>query len=143
MKLDKKTLTGFADRERSAFESKLKELVEIPTVSADPARKSDILRCAEVAVHTVKQFGGEAKIIETAGYPLVHGHFGGEHAKTVTVYNHLDVQPASRETEPWDTDPFTFTKKGDRYFGRGTTDDKGPAMSALWGIRAARSRVRR
>ena len=50
----------------------------------------------------------------------------------------MDVQPASRETEPWNTEPFTFTKKGDRYFGRGTTDDKGPALSALWGIRAAR-----
>jgi acetylornithine deacetylase/succinyl-diaminopimelate desuccinylase-like protein len=50
----------------------------------------------------------------------------------------MDVQPASRETEPWDTDPFAFTKRGDRYFGRGTTDDKGPALSALWGIRAAR-----
>ncbi|MGZ7042455.1 MAG: M20/M25/M40 family metallo-hydrolase, partial [Thermoanaerobaculia bacterium] len=138
MNLDKKTLTGFAERERSAFESKLKELVEIPTVSADPDRKGDIRRCAELAVQTVKQFGGEAKILETAGNPLVHGRFDGKHAKTVTIYNHLDVQPASRDTEPWETDPFVFTKKGDRYFGRGTTDDKGPAMSALWGIRAAR-----
>jgi acetylornithine deacetylase/succinyl-diaminopimelate desuccinylase-like protein len=31
-----------------------------------------------------------------------------------------------------------FTKQGDRYFGRGTTDDKGPALSAMWGIKAAR-----
>jgi acetylornithine deacetylase/succinyl-diaminopimelate desuccinylase-like protein len=138
VKLDRKSLKAFADRERDAFESKLQQLVEIPTVSAEPERKSDVLRAAEVAAHTIREFGGEAKIIETAGYPLVHGRFDGQHAKTVTVYNHLDVQPASRDTEPWDTDPFTFTKKGDRYFGRGTTDDKGPAMSALWGIRAAR-----
>jgi acetylornithine deacetylase/succinyl-diaminopimelate desuccinylase-like protein len=54
------------------------------------------------------------------------------------VYNHLDVQPASQETEPWETDPFLMVRKGDRYFGRGTTDDKGPALSALFGIRAAR-----
>src|SRR5262249_59883138 len=54
------------------------------------------------------------------------------------VYSRLDVQPASRETEPWDTDPFVFTKQGDRYLGRGTTDDKGPALTALYGIRAAR-----
>jgi acetylornithine deacetylase/succinyl-diaminopimelate desuccinylase-like protein len=33
--------------------------------------------------------------------------------------------------------PFPFVKKGDRYFGRGTTDDKGPALSALFGARAA------
>ncbi len=56
---------------------------------------------------------------------------------TVTVYNHLDVQPASKETEPWETEPFVFTKKGDRYCGRGTTDDKGPALTALFGIKAA------
>jgi acetylornithine deacetylase/succinyl-diaminopimelate desuccinylase-like protein len=32
-----------------------------------------------------------------------------------------------------------MTRIGDRYFGRGTTDDKGPALSALFGIRAAHS----
>jgi len=30
-----------------------------------------------------------------------------------------------------------MTKKGDSYFGRGTTDDKGPALAALYGARAA------
>jgi acetylornithine deacetylase/succinyl-diaminopimelate desuccinylase-like protein len=55
--------------------------------------------------------------------------------------NHMDVQPASRATEPWDTEPFTFTKKGDRYFGRGTTDDKGPASQrAVGNPRGSRSR---
>ena len=39
----------------------------------------------------------------------------------VTIYNHMDVQPAS---EPeWTSDPFVFRKEGDRYFGRGATDD--------------------
>jgi acetylornithine deacetylase/succinyl-diaminopimelate desuccinylase-like protein len=31
-----------------------------------------------------------------------------------------------------------MTKKGDSYLGRGTTDDKGPALAALYGARAAR-----
>jgi acetylornithine deacetylase/succinyl-diaminopimelate desuccinylase-like protein len=48
------------------------------------------------------------------------------------------VQPASSETEPWKTEPFQLVKEGDRYFGRGTTDDKGPALAGLFGIRAAR-----
>jgi acetylornithine deacetylase/succinyl-diaminopimelate desuccinylase-like protein len=30
-----------------------------------------------------------------------------------------------------------MTQRGDTYFGRGTTDDKGPALSALFGARAA------
>jgi acetylornithine deacetylase/succinyl-diaminopimelate desuccinylase-like protein len=139
MKLDKSSLNDFARRERERFESTLRQFVEIPTVSAEPARAQDITRMAEAAAQLVRGFGGEADVLQTAGNPLVHGRFDiGGGAPTVTVYNHLDVQPASRETEPWRTEPFVFTKEGDRYFGRGTTDDKGPALSALWGIRAAR-----
>jgi acetylornithine deacetylase/succinyl-diaminopimelate desuccinylase-like protein len=139
MNLDKKSLVSFAARERAAFERTFQEFIEIPTVSSDPARQRDIRRCAELAAKTIRDFGGQPAILETAGYPIVHGRFDGETgAPTVTVYNHLDVQPASRDTEPWETDPFTFTRDGDRYFGRGTTDDKGPALTALWGLRAAR-----
>lgn len=139
MKIEKKALATWAKQERDRFESTLQQFVEIPSVSAEPARASDVRRCADEAAKTIREFGGEATILETDGYPIVHGTFRSDaNARTLTVYNHMDVQPASRETEPWDTDPFAFTKKGDRYFGRGTTDDKGPALSALWGIRAAR-----
>lgn len=139
MTVDKKSLSAFAARERERFENTLREFVEIPTVSADPNRTADIRRCADRAAALIREFGGEAKVLETAGNPLIHGEFNVDgNAPTVTVYNHLDVQPASRETEPWNTDPFVFTKDGDRYFGRGTTDDKGPALTALWGIKAAR-----
>ena len=139
MKLDKKSLSRYAEDQRGLFEKTLKDFVEIPTVSSEPERQPDIQRMAELAAKTIADFGGEASILETPGNPLVYGRFDvGDGAPSVTVYNHLDVQPASRETEPWTTDPFTFIKDGDRYLGRGTTDDKGPALTALWGIRAAR-----
>jgi acetylornithine deacetylase/succinyl-diaminopimelate desuccinylase-like protein len=139
MKLDKASLTEFARNERERFESTLRQFVEIPTVSADPSHTADMTKMAEAAAQLVRDFGGTAEVLQTDGNPLVHGCFDLDgDAPTVTVYNHLDVQPASRETEPWNTEPFVFTKQGDRYFGRGTTDDKGPALSALWGIRAAR-----
>ena len=139
MKLDKKSLSKYAENQRALFEKTLKEFVEIPSVSSEPERLPEIRRCAELAAKTIRDFGGKASILETPGNPLVHGRFDvGGNAPTVTVYNHLDVQPASRETEPWTTDPFTFIKQGDRYLGRGTTDDKGPALTALWGIKAAR-----
>jgi len=48
----------------------------------------------------------------------------------------LDVQPA---LEPeWRHAPFAFCKDGDRYCGRCTTDDKGPALTALFAARFAR-----
>jgi acetylornithine deacetylase/succinyl-diaminopimelate desuccinylase-like protein len=139
MKLEKKALTKWAAAERERFEGTLKQFVEIPSVSADPDHAKDVLRCADAAAQLIRDFGGDAKILKTNGYPLIHGKFtASRKAPTLTVYNHMDVQPASRETEPWDSEPFVFTKQGDRYFGRGTTDDKGPALTALWGIRAAR-----
>ena len=139
MDLSRKALGKWADGERERFEAALKELVEIPSVSSDPDRKSDIARCADAAARTIRDAGGTAEVVATDGHPLVIGKFrSGNGGPVVTLYNHMDVQPASRETEPWETDPFTFTKKGDRYFARGATDDKGPALSALWGIRAAR-----
>jgi acetylornithine deacetylase/succinyl-diaminopimelate desuccinylase-like protein len=131
---------AFTRRERSRYEALLKAFVEIPTVSADPARARDMERMARLAAETIRGFSGTARILRSrTGNPVVHGVFGaGGGRPTVTFYNHLDVQPASVETEPWRTNPFKLVARGDRYFGRGTTDDKGPALAALFGARAAR-----
>ena len=137
-KLTREALTAFARESREAFEALLKEFVEVPTVSVDPTRKDAIREGAKLAAETIRRFGGEAEILDTPGNPIVSGTWSrNPDWPTVTVYNHLDVQPASRETEPWETEPFVFTKRGDRYLGRGTTDDKGPALTALFGMKAA------
>jgi acetylornithine deacetylase/succinyl-diaminopimelate desuccinylase-like protein len=139
MAFSREELERFAARERDRFERTLKDFVEVPSVSADPDRKADVERCAELGARTIRDFGGRAELHRVpGGSPIVLGSFeSGSGRPTVTVYNHLDVQPASRETEPWRTEPFAFTREGDTYFGRGTTDDKGPALTALFGARAA------
>lgn len=132
-------LEQYAATQKDRFEPLLKDFVEIPSVSADPDRTADLERCAELGLATVRAFGGRAEIHRIPdGPPVVLGSFeSGKGQPTLTIYNHLDVVPASKETEPWRTDPFAFTQQGDTYFGRGTTDDKGPALSALFGARAA------
>jgi acetylornithine deacetylase/succinyl-diaminopimelate desuccinylase-like protein len=137
--LDRSQLFSFAKNHRDEYEALLKRFVETPTVSCDPAYAEDIRAGLDLTVETLRGFGGKVDIYKASkGNPLVHGVFGSsKSAPTVTVYNHIDVQPASKETEPWDTEPFVMTRKGDSYFGRGTTDDKGPALAALFGARAA------
>ena len=137
--LKRDTLLSFANSHREEFETLLRRFVETPTVSVDPNHLDDIKKGVELTVQTLEGFGAKAQVYRAdKGNPVVHATFGNDNSvPTVTVYNHIDVQPASRETEPWDTEPFTFTKKGDTYYGRGTTDDKGPALSALFGARAA------
>ena len=135
--LTRDALGRFAESRRAPFEDELRALVEIPSVSSDPARSADIRRCARAAVELFRRHGGTAELLETSGNPLVLGRLDADPGfPTVTVYNHLDVQPAN---EPeWATQPFQMEIQGDRYLGRGTTDDKGPALTAFFGALAAR-----
>lgn len=137
--LNRDQLFSLAKTRRDEYEALLKRFVETPTVSVDPAHAEDIRKGVDLTVETFRKFGGTPEVYEIKkGNPVVHAVFGTDkNLPTVTVYNHVDVQPASKETEPWDTEPFVMTKKGDSYFGRGTTDDKGPALAALYGARAA------
>jgi acetylornithine deacetylase/succinyl-diaminopimelate desuccinylase-like protein len=138
--LKRSELAEFAARHRADFEHWLAELVSIPSVSVDPARAADVRRCAEVAQRRLQAVGAHAELIETGGHPLVHARLSNQPGlPIVTVYNHLDVQPA--DGDDWRTDPFQFIIQGEhaeRYVGRGTTDDKGPAVTALLGAIAAR-----
>jgi acetylornithine deacetylase/succinyl-diaminopimelate desuccinylase-like protein len=135
--LRREALRRYADEARPSYESCLREWVEVASVSMDPARKGDVARMAELGAGTLARFGAEVRVLETAGNPLVHGRFeAGPDLPRVTVYNHLDVQPAD---EPeWKGDPFRLAAEDGVYRGRGTTDDKGPALAALFGARAAR-----
>jgi acetylornithine deacetylase/succinyl-diaminopimelate desuccinylase-like protein len=136
--LSRTALAAHARRVRPSYERWLKRLVEIPTVSSDPARRQDVARGAAAAAELIASLGGRARIVETGGHPLVTGEFAGpKGAPTLTLYNHLDVIPADRQAEGWRTDPFRFVARDGRYFGRGTTDDKGPALAALFGVAAA------
>src|SRR5688500_14403136 len=128
--LKRDSLVSFANEHRSEYETLLRRFVEIPTVSVDPNHLDDIRKGVELTVKTLESLGGKAEVYHAdKGNPVIHGVFGNNPKyPTVTVYNHIDVQPASKETEPWDTQPFVFTQKGDTYYGRGTTDDKGPAL---------------
>ncbi len=135
--LDPKALDRYVSRARPEFESELRRLVEIPTVSMAPEHKPDIRRGAQAAAKAVVQRGGTAEVLETRGNPVVVGRFGDNPKHpTVTIYNHLDVQPAERQE--WKREPFRMSIEGDRYYARGATDDKGPALSVLFAAAHAR-----
>lgn len=139
MRLDRASLRAWAERVRPNYERWLKRLVEIPTVSVDPARRADVARGAAAAADLITSLGGRARLVKTGGHPLLVGELPGpRNAPTLTLYNHLDVQPADREAEGWRSEPFRLTERDGRYYGRGATDDKGPALAALFGAAAAR-----
>ncbi|AKP63577.1 dipeptidase PepV [Levilactobacillus koreensis JCM 16448] len=56
----------------------------------------------------------------------------GEGDETLAILGHADVMPAGKG---WHTDPFTLTAKDGNLYGRGTSDDKGPALAAYYGLK--------
>lgn len=135
--LDLEALDKFINSSRGSYESDLRRLVEIPTISLQPEHHADVVRGGEAAAAALRKRGATAEVIPTAGNPVVVGRFHSDPKHpTVTVYNHLDVQPA--EGPDWKREPFSMSIEGDRYYARGATDDKGPALSVLFAAAYAR-----
>ena len=136
--IDKKILRARIQSFRPEFEEKLATLVGHASVSMSADHGKQVRACAEAAAGYLEKEGAEARVVETKGHPIVLAQSVVDPKfPTVTIYNHLDVQPADREG--WTSDPFRLEKRGDRYAGRGATDDKGPALVALFAMRLARA----
>ncbi|HET9317863.1 MAG TPA: peptidase, partial [Vicinamibacteria bacterium] len=58
--LGRASLQAYAKRARPAYERWLKRLVEIPSVSSDPAHAGDCARVAHDAAELVESLGGRA-----------------------------------------------------------------------------------
>lgn len=117
---------------KDKFLNELLDLLRIPSVSADPKFKADVLKAADYVKDSLLKAGvDKAEIRETAGYPIVYGEkIIDPSAPTVLVYGHYDVQPAD-PYELWDSAPFEPVIKNTELhpegaiFARGSADDKG------------------
>jgi len=125
-------IKNYINENKDRFINELIELLKIPSISADPAYKSDVLNCADAVAKAMKDAGADnVEICETVGYPIVYGEkIIDENLPTVLVYGHYDVQPAD-PLELWTSGPFEpVVKKTDIHpegaiFARGACDDKG------------------
>ncbi len=118
------------------FPDRLARLVEEQSVSSVPEFNSAVRSCAEVARDTLRDIGATARLVETGGNPLVVGEIvNKEDAHTVAIYNHYDVQPCN--ISKWKTDPWKLDIRKGRYYGRGTSDNKGPMLTVINAVQLA------
>ena len=122
--MDKAKLYIEANKER--FINELFDLLRIPSISAEAARKPDMQRCAEWLAAALAEAGADrAEVMPTEGNPVVYAEkIVDPKAKTVLVYGHYDVMPVDPREE-WRTEPFEPTIEHGRIRGRGADDDKG------------------
>ena len=138
----------YIDDHVELYKDRLREAVAMPSVSAElDEHLVDICKMMEWTKDHIERLGGSATLQENPLStvtnplpPILMGDFSSGDPKKLTVcaYGHLDVQPAKME-DGWDTEPFELTEKDGKLFGRGSTDDKGPALSWLWAVEAYQS----
>ncbi|ARN78876.1 peptidase dimerization domain protein [Nonlabens spongiae] len=122
----------YVEQHKDRFIQELIDLLKIPSISADPAYKEDVILTADKVKEALEKAGcDKVEICETPGYPIVYGErIVDEKLPTVLVYGHYDVQPPD-PINLWDSPPFepvikeTETHPDGAIFARGACDDKG------------------
>jgi acetylornithine deacetylase/succinyl-diaminopimelate desuccinylase-like protein len=125
-------VNDFIRDNKDRFLNELLDLLRIPSVSADPKFKGDVIAAANFVKESLEKAGADlVEICETAGYPIVYAEkIVDPSLQTVLVYGHYDVQPAD-PYELWDSPPFEPVIKKTKIhpegaiFARGSADDKG------------------
>lgn len=127
-----KNTQNYIASHKDAFLNQLFDILRIPSISANPNHKPDMLKTAEVVKQSLLAAGADhAEICETPGNPIVYAEkIIDKNLPTVVVYGHYDVQPAD-PIELWDSPAFEpVVKKTEIHpegaiFARGACDDKG------------------
>jgi len=114
----------------------LQTLIRQPSVSA---KNEGIEECAKLVKKLLKKSGLKSEILrlKKGVAPIVYGEIKSRQnpTKTLMFYNHYDVQPAE-PFDLWDYPPFSGTRKGNKIFGRGATDDKGELITRIKAVEA-------
>jgi acetylornithine deacetylase/succinyl-diaminopimelate desuccinylase-like protein len=122
---------AYLEAHRGAFEEQLKQLLRIPSVSAQPDHDADTQRAASFIRDDLAVMGLRAELIPTKRHPIVYAEWLAAPGKpTLLVYGHYDVQPPE-PLEPWLSPPFEPTVRDGNLYARGATDDKGQMFTHL------------
>ena len=118
------------------FEEELCQLLRIPSVSTDPARREEIDRAAQWVADHLRRLGFASELVPTEGHPIVLAESPPvEGVPTVLVYGHYDVQPAE-SLDQWTSPPFVPTRRDGDLYARGAADDKGQMLTHLFSAEA-------
>lgn len=130
--MDKKVYE-LIDSYRDAFVQDLQRWIRVPSVKDEPSEGApfgkEVRRALDVAMDDAKKMGFAVRDFDGYACDITLG----DKPEAVAVLGHLDVVPAG---DGWQVDPFGAVIKGDQLFGRGTSDDKGPSLCALYAMKA-------
>ncbi|MBQ4075765.1 MAG: Sapep family Mn(2+)-dependent dipeptidase [Clostridia bacterium] len=128
-----KILAGY----REEMMETVQRWVQVPSIKGDPAPGApfgvEARKALDVAMEDCARMGLPSEIID--GY-AGHADLGeGDTYEALAILAHLDVVPVG---DGWTVEPFGGLRKDGKIYGRGTSDDKGPAVAAMYAMRAVK-----
>lgn len=129
-------LSRYLEAQHAPMKAALSELVRLPSICVEGAGGYPFGPGIDQALRLALQISAEL------GFATKYGHQGyygfaeiGTGDEMLGILGHLDVVPVGNLAD-WESDPFEPVEKGGMLFGRGTQDDKGPMMAALFAVKA-------
>ena len=134
--LDFTKVDALIDEYMPRMERDLKTLIDIPSVEGESAGEGapfglEVQRSLKEALAICEDLG--LSTCDMEGY-CGYADLKGESDEQVGVLGHLDVVPA--DPADWSHPPYNCEIVDDKIYGRGTMDDKGPMLAALYGAKA-------
>lgn len=124
------------DNNFEAYIEDLKALVRIPSVCridhSDKPFGSPIDRALKEMLKISEKLGFRTHYDPDGYYGYAEVGTGDE---LIGILGHIDVVPAE-DLEKWTTHPFDPVVRNGKIYGRGTQDDKGPTLAALYAVYA-------
>jgi acetylornithine deacetylase/succinyl-diaminopimelate desuccinylase-like protein len=128
----------YLKKNKPRFIQELCDYVRFPSVSAKTEHKQDLAACAEWLLQQHAQAGLSARLVPTAGNPILVSQTPSRNTPPrphYLIYGHYDVQPPE-PLELWKSPPFEPRLAGRSLFGRGASDNKGQNFAHLKAVEA-------
>ena len=116
------------------IKSNLKKLIAIPSIEGKPQEGmpfgKDVYDALEFTLSLARELGFETKNYDNYIGEAIYGE-----GEEMAILTHLDVVPVGKLSD-WKYPPFSGEEVDGRIYGRGTMDDKGPAIVCLFALKA-------
>jgi acetylornithine deacetylase/succinyl-diaminopimelate desuccinylase-like protein len=128
-----KKVFNFIEDNKDMYIEWLQNLCQIPSVAA---QNRGMEEAGDAVLSILERYNkAETQLIETEGYPVVFGEIKGASKKTLSFYNHYDVQPED-PIELWDVPPFEAQIVDGKLIARGSADNKGNLVARIAAVHA-------
>lgn len=122
----------YIDDNKEMYLDWLLRLCKQPSVAAQNRGMAETVKIVQEQLGYINAISEQ---VPTSGNPVVYAELGKSKNKTLSFYNHYDVQPED-PLELWVSDPFSADIRDGRIYARGVADNKAALLARICAIHA-------